>query len=176
MGIVHAHKILLQIFKESAFYSSVASFEKNSVAIYNKTMRKKFRFIDHTADIGVVIFGESLPELFQHAAQSFFSVLTEVKNIHEGESRTFSLDAPGLEELLVSWLNEFLYLFETQGLLFSRFEIKKLSSEHLEATAWGEKYTAKKHPIKRIIKAVTFHQLTIQKQKGMWKTQIIFDL
>jgi len=139
-------------------------------------MRKNFRFIDHTADIGVVVFGESLPELFQHAAQSFFSVLTELKNIHEKESHSFSLDAPGLEELLVSWLNEFLYLFETQGLLFSRFEIKNLNQEHLEAIAWGEKYTAEKHPIKRIIKAVTFHQLFIQKQKGMWKTQIIFDL
>lgn len=139
-------------------------------------MRKKFLFIDHTADIGVVIFGESLPELFQHAAQSFFSVVTEPKTIHEVETHNFSLDAPGLEELLVSWLNEFLYLFETQGLLFSRFEIKNLNQEHLEAIAWGENYTAEKHPIKRIIKAVTFHQLTIQKQRGRWKTQIIFDL
>jgi SHS2 domain-containing protein len=139
-------------------------------------MRKKFRFIDHTADVGVVVYGKSLTELFQNAAQSFFSVLIELKNIHEKESRSFSLDAPELEELLVSWLNEFLYLFETQGLLFSRFEIKKLSSERLEATAWGEKYAAEKHSIKRIIKAVTFHQLSIQKQRGRWKTQIIFDL
>jgi SHS2 domain-containing protein len=139
-------------------------------------MRKKFRFIDHTADIGVVVFGESLPELFQHAAQSFFSVVTEPKAIHEVETRSFSLDAPGLEELLVSWLNEFLFLFETQGLLFSRFEIKNLTKEHLEATAWGEKYVEGTHPIKRVIKAVTFHQLSVQKQKGMWKTQIIFDL
>jgi SHS2 domain-containing protein len=139
-------------------------------------MRKKFRFIDHTADIGVVVYGKSLTELFQNAAESFFSVVTEPKTIHEVETRTFSLDAPGLEELLVSWLNEFLFLFETQGLLFSRFEIKNLTKEHLEATAWGEKYVEGKHPIKRVIKAVTFHQLSVQKQKGMWKTQIIFDL
>lgn len=139
-------------------------------------INKGFRFIDHTADIGVVIFGESLPELFQHAAESFFSVLIELRNIHEKESHSFSLDAPGLEELLVSWLNEFLYLFETQGLLFRRFEIKNLNKEHLEAVAWGEKYTAEKHHIKRVIKAVTFHQLSIQKQRGRWKAQIIFDL
>jgi SHS2 domain-containing protein len=141
---------------------------------YNKN--KVFRFIEHTADVGVVVYGKSLTELFQNAAESFFSVLIELKNIHGEESRRFSIDAPGLEELLVSWLNEFLYLFETQGLLFSRFEIKNLSHEHLEATAWGEKYTAEKHSIKRVIKAVTFHQLSIQKQKGRWKTQIIFDL
>jgi Uncharacterized conserved protein len=139
-------------------------------------MRKKFRFIDHTADIGVVVYGKSLTELFQNAAQSFFSVLIELKNIHEEKSRTFSLDAPGLEELLVSWLNEFLYLFETQGLLFSRFDIKKLSNEHLEATVWGEQYTAEKHPIKRVIKAVTFHHLTITEKNGCWQTQIIYDL
>jgi len=139
-------------------------------------MRKKIRFIDHTGDIGVVIFGKSLPELFQHAAESFFFIVTEPKTIHEVESRSFSLDAPGLEELLVSWLNEFLYLFETQGLLFRRFEIKNLSKEHLEATAWGEKYVEGKHPIKRIIKAVTFHQLMIAEKNGRWQTQIIFDL
>jgi SHS2 domain-containing protein len=139
-------------------------------------MKKHFRFIDHTADIGVIIFGESLPELFQHAAQSFFSVLTDVKNIQESESRSFSLNTPGLEELLVSWLNEFLFLFETQGLLFSRFDIKNLSKKRLEATVWGEKYSPEKHPIKRIIKAVTFHQLTITQQNGQWQTQIIYDL
>lgn len=139
-------------------------------------INKGFRFIDHTADVGVVVYGKSLTELFQNAAQSFFSVLIELKNIHEEESRSFSLDAPGLEELLVSWLNEFLYLFETQGLLFSRFEIKNLGKEHLEATAWGEKYTAEKHPIKRIIKAVTFHQLTITEKNGCWQTRIIYDL
>lgn len=139
-------------------------------------MRKGFRFIDHTADIGVVIFGESLPELFQHAAQSFFSVLIELKNINEKESRSFSLDAPELEELLVSWLSEFLFLFETQELLFSRFAIKKLSKTHLEATAWGEKYIEGKHPIKRVIKAVTFHQLKISEKNGRWQTQIIYDL
>jgi len=139
-------------------------------------MRKKFRFIDHTADIGVVVYGKTLTELFQNAAESFFSVLLKLKNIHEKESRSFSLDAPGLEELLVSWLNEFLYLFETQGLLFSRFEIKNLSKEHLEATAWGEKYVEGKHPIKRVIKAVTFHQLKIAEKNGRWQTQIIFDL
>ena len=141
---------------------------------YNKI--KWFQFIDHTADIGVIIFGESLAELFQHAAQSFFSVLTDVKNIQETASRNLSLDAPGLDELLVSWLNEFLFLFETQGLLFSRFDIKNLSKERLEATVWGEKYTPEKHPIKRIIKAITFHQLTITEQNGRWQTQIIYDI
>ncbi|WAC07475.1 MAG: archease [Thermodesulfobacteriota bacterium] len=139
-------------------------------------MNEHIRFIDHTADVGVIISGQSLPELFQHAARSFFSVLTEVDQIQGNEAHKFSLEAPNLEELLVSWLNEFLFLFETQELLFSRFDIKNLNPNGLEATVWGEKYTPEKHLIKRIIKAVTFHKLAITEKNGQWQTQIIYDL
>jgi len=137
---------------------------------------KKFRFIDHTGDVGVVVYGNSLKELFQHAAESFFHILTEPKNIQEIESRNISLQANGIEELLVTWLNEFLYLFEIQGLLFGRFKINRLNSCHLEAMVWGEKYEEGRHLIKGVIKAVTYHQLQIQEKDGIWGTQIIFDL
>lgn len=138
--------------------------------------REKFRFIDHTADVGVLVYGKSLPELFQHAAESFFSILTEPENIKEVKLRSFSLDAMGLEELLVAWLNEFLYLFDTQSLLFRRFEIEQINNVHLIATAWGERYEEGRHHIKRVIKAITFHQLEIREKGGIWETQIIFDL
>jgi SHS2 domain-containing protein len=102
--------------------------------------------------------------------------LTEVDQIQGNEAHKFSLEAPNLEELLVSWLNEFLFLFETQELLFSRFDIKNLNPNGLEAMVWGEKYTPEKHLIKRIIKAVTFHKLAITEKNGQWQTQIIYDL
>ncbi len=123
-----------------------------------------------------MVYGRNLPELFLHAAQAFFQILTEPKKIRERESQEISLESHGPEELLVSWLNEFLYLFDTQGLLFRRFELRQLNGRHLEATAWGEGYEEGYHPIKTGIKAVTFHQLQIQQEKGIWKTQIIFDL
>ena len=137
---------------------------------------EKFRFINHTADLGVIIFGKTLPELFQNAAESFFSIITELEDIRENEIRHFFLKAPDLEELLVAWLNEFLFLFETEMLLFRRFEINYLTKSNLEANAWGEKYIEGRHSIKRVIKAVTFHQLQIREKNGHWQTQIIFDL
>ena len=76
---------------------------------------RKFRFIDHTGDAGVIVQGRSLTELFQHAAESFFHILVKPENIQEVDSRNVSLQAAELEELLVDWLNEFLYLFDTQG-------------------------------------------------------------
>ena len=137
---------------------------------------KKFHFINPTGDVGVVVYGSSLKELFQHAAESFFHILTDPENIQEIESRNISLQANGIEELLVTWLNEFIYLFDTQGLLFRRFEIDQINSKHLNAAVWGEKYEEGRHLIKGVIKAVTYHQLQIQQKGGIWETQIIFDL
>ena len=137
---------------------------------------EKYQFIDHTGDVGVVVYGKTLAELFQNAAESLFTVVTEVESIREVTAHSFSLQAPGLEELLVTWLNEFLYLFDTRGLLFRRFTIKELDSAHLVAAGWGEKYNKRRHPIKTLVKAVTFHQLRIEEHGGVWKSQIIFDL
>jgi len=137
---------------------------------------KKYRFINHTGDAGVVVEGANLEALFQHAAESFFYIITDPEHIAGVASRRVSLYAAGLEELLVDWLNEFLFLFETQRLLFRRFDIERLNEHHLEATVWGEAYDEIKHPIKTTIKAVTFHQLRVEKLNGTWRAQIIFDL
>jgi SHS2 domain-containing protein len=51
-----------------------------------------------------------------------------------------------------------------------------LNNCSLEATVWGEKYEEGRHPIKTLIKAVTFHQLQIEEENGNWKAQLIFDL
>ena len=139
-------------------------------------MKNKFHFIDHTGDVGVVVFGNSLKELFINAAESLFHILTELENIQEIKSKKVSLQAYSLEELIVDWLNEFIFLFDTQSLLFRRFEIEKLNNCSLEATVWGEEYEEGRHPIKTLVKAVTFHQLEIKEENGNWKAQIIFDL
>ena len=137
---------------------------------------RRFRFVEHTGDVGVMVYGDSLAGLFTHAAEALFLVMTEPRKIREKESRDLSLKASGPEALLVTWLNEFLYLFDTQRLLFRHFDILRLDGLELEATARGEAYEEGRHPINTAIKAVTYHQLKISNEKGVWKTRIIFDL
>jgi SHS2 domain-containing protein len=137
---------------------------------------RKFEFIDHTGDTGVIVYGKNLEALFQHAAEAFFEILTDRGTIREQESLKLSLDGNGIEELLVDWLNEFLFLFDTKGLLFRHFEINTLDEHRLKATVRGETYEEERHPIKGVIKAVTYHQLKIRRERGLWKVQIIFDL
>ena len=138
--------------------------------------RRKFKFIDHTADMGIQVYGETLSLLFQHAAEGLLHIITDPKRIREKESREISVRANGLEELLVNWLNELIYLFETGGFLFRRFEILDLGEYFIEAVAFGEIFDEGYHPILRTIKATTYHQLHVTRGKAGWEAQVIFDL
>lgn len=135
-----------------------------------------FEFVDHMGDLGILAFGKSLPDLFRHAAEALFHVITDPETIQARETRRISLRAHDLEELLTDWLNEFIYLFETQGLVFRDFEILSLDEQSLEATVQGEPYDNARHPIETIVKSATHHQLYIRREKGLWKAQVILDL
>jgi len=137
---------------------------------------RKFEFLDHTGDVGIRVFGKTLPDLFRHAAEALFHIITDPETIELKETRTIALQANDLEELLIDWLNEFIYLFETQGLLFCNFEVHSLDEHSLEATVQGEPYDDARHPIKTAVKSATHHQLHIRREKGVWKAQIILDL
>ena len=137
---------------------------------------RKFEFLDHTGDVGIRVFGKTLPDLFRHAAEALFHIITDPETIELKETRTIALQANDLEELLIDWLNEFIYLFETRGLLFRDFDFFSLDAQSLRATARGELYDETRHPIETTVKSATHHQLQLRREKGIWKAQIILDL
>jgi SHS2 domain-containing protein len=135
-----------------------------------------FRFFDHTGDIGVEVFGESIRTLFQHAGEALTEIITDRKTVRARESRRISLKADGIEDLLIRWLNEFVFLFDTTGLLFTVFDIASIDEGHVEATVQGEIYDEKRHPIKTTIKGATYHQLEVVREDGIWRARIILDI
>jgi SHS2 domain-containing protein len=139
-------------------------------------MTGRFELVDHTGDLGVRVFGESLPRLFDQAAQALTFILTDPETIRINETRRVLLEAKTDEELLITWLNELVYLFDTEGLLFKTYDVRSVHGHHLEALAHGEIYVEDRHPIKTPVKAATYHQLKIEHHQGVWTTQVIFDL
>lgn len=137
---------------------------------------QKYRDIDHTGDLGVEVYGDSLPALFAHAAEAFVDIITDATTIRTRESRSVTLQAEDREALMVQWLNELVYWFETDGLLPSEFDITTLDEGRLEATIRGETYDADRHPIKTTVKGATYHQLAVVREEEHWKARIIFDL
>ena len=153
-----------------------------------------FRVIDHTADIGLLIEGKSTEELFAEAARGMFSILAG-ERLHphlfppqfphllssplegeEGKERGIRIrvTAKTLEELLVSFLNELLYLAEKEKAIFAQFKIK-IEKIKNRFCLKGEIKKNSQIP-KREIKAATYHNLKIEKKNNFWQTRIIFDI
>lgn len=139
-------------------------------------MERKFDVTDHTADIGIAAYGESMAELMANAAYGMVSLMTDSGNIHRKLSKTIELQEVDGVALLVKWLNELLYVFEVEGLLFSSFNIVMHGETSMTAICLGENYDPARHHVEREIKAATYHSLEIAKEMGGYSTRIIFDI
>ncbi len=138
-------------------------------------MKREFEILNHTADVGIIAHGSNLNEAFANAAKGMFSLITELDDVEESEYRDTELTAPDQESLLVEWLNELIYLFDVENMLFKRFDITQLSNTHLKARSYGHKVDSSKHKLKMGIKAVTYHMLKIEKSDGC-RVQVLFDI
>jgi SHS2 domain-containing protein len=138
-------------------------------------MEKEFEIIEHTADIGIRARGTDMKEAFANAAKGMFSLITWLEDVEETEYRDIELTAPDMESLLVGWLNEGIYLFDTVNILLKRFDITELSETHLKARGYGETVDASRHELKRGIKAATYHMLKIDRSNGN-RVEVIFDI
>ncbi|MCF6150477.1 MAG: archease [Candidatus Kuenenia sp.] len=136
----------------------------------------KYKLIDHTADIGIDIFGGTLKELFSNAGYAMFDIITDLSSVDTKNIRTIAVEGIDREQLLVNWLSELLYLHEVKNMLFKEFCIDTIEENQLSATLHGELLNEKKHIIKTGIKAVTYHNLSIKKENDHWKARVIFDL
>jgi SHS2 domain-containing protein len=95
--------------------------------------------------------------------------------VEEVLHRDAELTGPDEESLLVEWLNELIYQFDTEGIIFKRFEIIQLDNTRLKARGYGEKVDKSKHKIKIGVKAATYHMLKVDKGDG-GRVQVLFDV
>ena len=138
-------------------------------------MDKDFEIVNHTADVGVIAYGANINQAFANAAKALFSLIAELDNVEEVLHRDIELLAPDQESLLVDWLNELIYLFDTENIIFKRFDIIELNDTQLKARSYGEKVDSLKHILKIGVKAATYHMLKVDKTNGC-KVQVLFDI
>jgi len=139
-------------------------------------MGKDFEIVDHTADVGIIAYGVNINQAYANAARALFSLITEIDDVNEVLYRDIELTAPDQESLLVEWLNELIYLFDTEHILFKRFDITELNSTRLKARSYGERVDSSKHKLKTGVKAATYHMLKINKDSSGYQVQVIFDI
>ncbi|MCX7874662.1 MAG: archease [Melioribacteraceae bacterium] len=139
-----------------------------------------FKLIDHTADIAMVVDGNSIEELFISACNGWKFITIENSNDRIESSKKFLFNGNSYEELLIELINELnfqllvkKFVFTTVNkITFSKFN----SSIQLDIEIFGQRFNYEKHLIKEEIKAVTFHQMKIVNEKGLFTTKIVFDI
>ena len=95
---------------------------------------KTYELIDHTADVGLKAYGKSLSEAFQNAAKGMFDIITDSSEIESIGQYDIYLSADNLEQLLVDWLSELLYLHSAKNIVFGFFKVE-LDEKNKKLTA-----------------------------------------
>jgi SHS2 domain-containing protein len=110
-------------------------------------------------------------------AKGLFSLISPLTNIRSEICRKLEVRADSQEDLLVSWLNELIFIRETENLLFRSFRIDALSEIQLKAKCFGETVDPLRHVLKMDIKGATYHRLSILKdERGGWRARVILDV
>ncbi|MCX5846643.1 MAG: archease [Deltaproteobacteria bacterium] len=137
---------------------------------------ERYKVFDHTADLGLEIYGKTVKELFANAAFAVFDIITDLNRVKATEERTIIVEGEDWEDLLVNYLREVLYMFNGEGLLLKEYSIIEIDPQHLQGRVSGELFNPSKHRINTEIKAVTYHQVTVRETPEMWMGRVIFDV
>ena len=140
-----------------------------------------YELIDHTADVGLRIHGETLASALEEAGRGFASLIVEnLDDIQPTDSVRIDLPltdrtATNLDYLLFDWLSALLHEFETSGRVFSRFDVQETSTAII-ADCSGEPIDPQRHRLCHEIKAVTYHQLEFRPTADGYAGQVILDV
>lgn len=140
----------------------------------------RYRILEHTADKGLEVFAESLPDLFETAAQGLFALMIEPEKQVSTDQMEIHLTAIDGEMLLVRWLNELLYYFEVHHRLFSGFKVE--ITEGVEEQRLRAKALYRPVDPQTIewngapVKSVTYHGLILEQRDGGWFLRYYVDV
>ena len=140
------------------------------------TPKPKYELIDHTADFGIRVWGNSVINLFQNAAMALMDQLLEAGLSMEQQARQIKVEGDDLPDLMVNWLREILFLWVGEELLVRSVHIEALADSKLSARVQTEVFSPQHHVIKTEIKAVTYHQIQVAAVGRQWEARIILDI
>jgi protein archease len=140
----------------------------------------EFEHFDHAADVGVRGFGATPADAFENTAAALFALLAEdLSTVRRVVEERFELEAPGLPELLVAFLNELISIADARQLVFGSFSVdieRRPASYHLAAVAWGEPFDPDRHQPTVQPKGATYTALRVSPEAGRWVAQCVVDV
>lgn len=135
--------------------------------------KEKFKILPHTADVRLLIFGNSFAEIFQNALLGMKQILNPKELNVKTQWRRIKVESIDPTALLIDFLSEVLYLIQTNNEIYDELKIFNLTPNFLEGAIIGKKVEC----FFEDIKAVTYHEAYLeQKSDNLWEALVIFDL
>ena len=140
----------------------------------------RFEFVEGaTSDLSFVAYGDTLEALFAAAAEALLAAtLSNPADVVRRDRERVQLHEPDLELLLLSFLNELVFLRDARGLLLHAgpLRIERGGEERLEGELWGERVDRARHRLEADVKAVTAHGLSVQRDGPGWRASVTLDV
>lgn len=132
-----------------------------------------FEILEHTADVGVRGWGETVEQAFEQATRGLLDVVG-VWQPGPGERELIEVEAHDLGALLVDWLDEVLYLQDTRDVVVSGLEVSSVQGGR--AKGWVELAPRPEEIEGTAVKAITYHQLEVVNEGRRWSAQVFLDI
>ncbi len=140
-------------------------------------IKKKFKFLEHTADVKFQVFGKTLEEIFENSSLALINIIYS-KKIKKKKNFKINVTGKDFESLLYNFLEEFLFLFDSENFLASKIKnikiIKNKNKIKLSADIFGD--DAKNYEIEMSVKAITYNEMFIKKENKKWLAQVVLDI
>jgi len=136
---------------------------------------EKFRFLEQTGDLKFEAWGSSQRELFENAALALFSGMFNIEGFEAEEWAGIQVSAESDDELLKKFLDELLFRFSTEGNIFMEFKVSTMDHS-LTAECGFIRYDNERHECMAEIKAVTYHDLLVENNEGLWHCVVVCDI
>lgn len=137
--------------------------------------RKLFREFEHTGDLGIELEAPTRLELFANAALALAHLMVAAQGISPRESRVIETSAETDEDLMHDMLAAALNVFLADGFIWCETRAQELPGG-VAVTLHGEQFDPRRHQLLTEIKAVTYHELRVERRRGLWRARIVFDV
>ena len=139
-------------------------------------MAQEFELLEHTSDIGVLARGSTRDEALLAASRGLVSILVNPSEFRATEERYFKAPGPDEAAQIVNWLNEILFFFDTESMVFVEFSIDAWTKEEIRGRARGERFDIDRHEFRTAVKAATYHQFESRETNSGWEIRVFVDV
>ncbi len=139
---------------------------------------QKYEILPHTADGKFRAYGQTLEEAFVNAALATASLMWDWARVEPKSTRAVRVQGRDREQLLVKFLGEIIYLFETERFLLGSVAGLVIRTDGegwlLEAEFKGDTISDRTE-IYGGVKAVTYNDMKIEEGDG-FALQVVVDM